>query len=177
MFSTASVVTAQDIPNTTDGVKIAFKTCKKKWTYLRTRMKNSYRLCRTRTKGLIQFGPFVTQSDIFQLVNKTNKCKVFHMGKWRYSSTIQDLDTRWRWEVSFTPQPLYHQGNCPRHPLNRKLGGPQNRSGRYGEDKNSCPCGESNPVSAAGTLSLYRPSYPGILFIIRSRSSVGIDVA
>jgi hypothetical protein len=29
------------------------------------------------------------------------------MGKWRYSSTIPDLGTRWRRVVSFTPRPLY----------------------------------------------------------------------
>jgi hypothetical protein len=29
------------------------------------------------------------------------------MGEWRYSSTILDLGTSWRWVVSFTPWPLY----------------------------------------------------------------------
>jgi hypothetical protein len=28
------------------------------------------------------------------------------MGEWRYSSTTLDLSTRWRWLVSFLPQPL-----------------------------------------------------------------------
>jgi hypothetical protein len=32
----------------------------------------------------------------------------------------------------------------PRYPLNRRLGGPQKRSGRGGEDS-SCPCRNSNP--------------------------------
>jgi hypothetical protein len=49
------------------------------------------------------------------------------MGEWRYSSTILDLGTRWRREVSFTPQPLYLRGNFPRYPLDGRLGGPQNR--------------------------------------------------
>jgi hypothetical protein len=31
-------------------------------------------------------------------------------GEWRYSSTFLDLDTRWRWVVSFTPLPLYPPG-------------------------------------------------------------------
>jgi hypothetical protein len=44
-------------------------------------------------------------------------------------------------------------GADPRCPLDRKLGGPQGRSGRYGEDKNL--------ASAARSLSLYRLSYPG----------------
>jgi hypothetical protein len=30
-----------------------------------------------------------------------------HMREWRYSSTILDLGTSWRWAISFTPQPLY----------------------------------------------------------------------
>jgi hypothetical protein len=31
-------------------------------------------------------------------------------GEWRYSSTILELDNRWRWVVRFTPQPLYPPG-------------------------------------------------------------------
>jgi hypothetical protein len=33
-----------------------------------------------------------------------------HMREWRYSCTILDVDTRWRWAVSFTPWPLYPMG-------------------------------------------------------------------
>jgi hypothetical protein len=51
---------------------------------------------------------------------------------------ILDLGTRWRWVVSFTPRPLYPQGNSPCYLLDRRLSGPQNRSGR-GEEKNSQP--------------------------------------
>jgi hypothetical protein len=29
------------------------------------------------------------------------------MAEWWYSSIILDLDTRWKWVVSFTPHPLY----------------------------------------------------------------------
>jgi hypothetical protein len=32
--------------------------------------------------------------------------------------------------VSFTPGPLYPQGKSPSYPLDRRLGGPQSRSGR-----------------------------------------------
>jgi hypothetical protein len=48
-----------------------------------------------------------------------------------------DLGTRWRWVVSFTPRPLYPQGKSPSYPLDRRLGGPQSRSGSGGEEKNS----------------------------------------
>jgi hypothetical protein len=44
------------------------------------------------------------------------------------------LSTRWKCVVSFSPLPLYPQGKSPRYPLDRKLGGPQSRSGRYGEE-------------------------------------------
>jgi hypothetical protein len=36
-------------------------------------------------------------------------------------------------------RPLYPQRKNPWYPLNRRLGGPQNRSGRGGEEKNSQP--------------------------------------
>jgi hypothetical protein len=35
------------------------------------------------------------------------------MGEWRYSSTILDLGTRWRWVVSYTPRPLYPEEILP----------------------------------------------------------------
>jgi hypothetical protein len=52
---------------------------------------------------------------------------------------ILDLGTRWRWVVSFTFLPHYTQGKSPRHPLVRRLGGPQSQSGRRGERKISFP--------------------------------------
>jgi hypothetical protein len=39
--------------------------------------------------------------------------------------------------ASFTPRPLYPQGNSPWYPLDRRLGGPQSQSGHGGEEKNS----------------------------------------
>jgi hypothetical protein len=64
------------------------------------------------------------------------------MGEWRYSSTIADLSTRWRWVASLTARLLYPWGNRFRYPLDRRLGGPQSRSGRCGEEK-ILPCLES----------------------------------
>jgi hypothetical protein len=59
---------------------------------------------------------------------------------------ILDLDTGWRWVVSFTPRPLYPQGKSLWYPSDRRLGGPQSRSGRGGEEKKSQPPPrESNP--------------------------------
>jgi hypothetical protein len=39
------------------------------------------------------------------------------MLKWKYSSIILDLGTRWRWMVSFTPRPFYLLEKSPRDPL------------------------------------------------------------
>jgi hypothetical protein len=50
---------------------------------------------------------------------------------------VLDLCTRWRWVISFTPRPLYLQGKSPWYPLDRRLGGTQNRSRRGGEEENS----------------------------------------
>jgi hypothetical protein len=52
---------------------------------------------------------------------------------------ILDLGTRWRRVVSFTARLLNPQGNSPWYPLNWRLGGPQSRSGRGGEEKDSQP--------------------------------------
>jgi hypothetical protein len=50
-----------------------------------------------------------------------------------------DLGTRWRRVVNFTPRPLYPRERAPGTHLDRRLGGPQSRSGRGGEEKNSQP--------------------------------------
>jgi hypothetical protein len=41
--------------------------------------------------------------------------------------------------------PLYHRDKSARYILDRRLGGPQSWPWRCGEEKNSCPCRESNP--------------------------------
>jgi hypothetical protein len=55
------------------------------------------------------------------------------------------LGTSWRWVVSFTPLPLYLRGKSPRYPLDRRLGGPQSRYGRRGEEKILDPTGTRTP--------------------------------
>jgi hypothetical protein len=51
--------------------------------------------------------------------------------------------------VSFTPLPLYSQRNFLRYPLDRRLGGPQSRSGRFGDEKNLSMQGiETGPSSS-----------------------------
>jgi len=58
---------------------------------------------------------------------------------------ILNLGTRWRWVVCFTPRPSYPRRKIGRYPLDRKLGGPQSRSGRGGEGKNSQPLPDIEP--------------------------------
>jgi hypothetical protein len=57
------------------------------------------------------------------------------MGEPRYSSVIFDLGSRWMWMVGFTPRSLYIRKKSSQYPLDR-LGGPQNRSGHCGDEKN-----------------------------------------
>jgi hypothetical protein len=59
-------------------------------------------------------------------------------GEWRYNSThsLTSVLDGGEWSASrpgrFTPR-----GKSPWYPLDRRLGGPQTRSGRSGEEKNS----------------------------------------
>jgi hypothetical protein len=49
--------------------------------------------------------------------------------------------------VSFTARQHYPKGKSPWYPLDRRLGGPQSRSGRGGEEKNSQPLpGLKHPI-------------------------------
>jgi hypothetical protein len=80
------------------------------------------------------------------------------IGERRYNSTILDLSTRRTWVASFTPRFILGRKN-PWYPLDRRLCGPQDRSGRCGDEKNPCLCRESNP-SPARNPSLHRLSYP-----------------
>jgi hypothetical protein len=50
--------------------------------------------------------------------------------------------------VSFTLRALYPRGKGPLHPLDRRLGGPQNRSGRSREEKILDPTGTRTPNSS-----------------------------
>jgi hypothetical protein len=70
------------------------------------------------------------------------------IGEWRYTSTHSLTSALDGGEWSplhpgrFTPQ-----GKSPWYPLDRRLGGPQSRSGRRGEEKIPSPRRESNPMT------------------------------
>jgi hypothetical protein len=60
------------------------------------------------------------------------------------------------------------QGKNPRYPLDRRLGGPQSRSGRCGLEKNLLPLPGIEPqISSrlASIPSLYRFNYPDPLYV------------
>jgi hypothetical protein len=71
------------------------------------------------------------------------------VGQWRYSSTILNLGTRWRWVVKFTHLPLYSRGKNPRYSLDRRMSGPQGLLDAVEKRKISCPCQESSSVRLA----------------------------
>jgi hypothetical protein len=67
-----------------------------------------------------------------------------------------DLGTTWRSVVSFTPRQFYTQGNSSYYSLGRKLGGPQSRSGRGGEENNSQPLLGLEPPRNHATILFQR---------------------
>jgi hypothetical protein len=71
-------------------------------------------------------------------------------------SHFLDLSTSCRSVVSFPPLRLSSRGKSPRYPLEKRLGGPQSRYGRHGE--NSWPYWDSNsdPLVVQPVESLYR---------------------
>jgi hypothetical protein len=69
-----------------------------------------------------------------------------------------------RWVFSFTYSSLYPQGKTPRCPLNRRLGGPQYRSGRRAEERILDPTGAQTPIPL---LSIpYPVAVPATLFLL-----------
>jgi hypothetical protein len=82
---------------------------------------------------------------------------LLHEGVWGSgctSSHLLHLGTSWRQAVSFTPLPLYLRGKIPRHPLDRRLGGPQSRSGLRAEEKVHDPTGTRTPSSSPAHILL-----------------------
>jgi hypothetical protein len=75
---------------------------------------------------------------------------------------ILALGTRWRWVVSFMHRTLYPQGKRSRYTLDRRMCGPQIRSGRGGEERNSQPLPGTEPYNPdRAARSLVASSYHG----------------
>jgi hypothetical protein len=84
--------------------------------------------------------------------------------------------------VSFTPRPLYPRGKSPRYPLDRRLGGPQSRSGRGGEKKHSRPLPELEPPIIQPVAQRYTTDLPWLrptslrpILILSSNRQLGIS--
>jgi hypothetical protein len=84
-----------------------------------------------------------------------------------------DLGTRCRWVVNFTPLPLYPQGKSLLYPLDRRLGGPQNRSERGGEGQNSQPLPGLEPLILKWLCVCWLPSLQASSDSIGSRLRAG----
>jgi hypothetical protein len=98
-------------------------------------------------------------------------------------SRLFDLGTCWRWVVSFTPRPFYPpatlpSGKEPRYPLDRRLSGPQNWSGRHREKKILVPTITRTPTprSSNRSQSVYRLFYPGSPTDLCLNSPMCLDV-
>jgi hypothetical protein len=89
------------------------------------------------------------------------------MGEWRYNSTIHDLNTRWRWIVSFMLRPYNPQRKEPRS--TRWIWGwvgPGIGLDAVEKRKISCVCLELNPRCPDLNPSLYQLSYPGSIGLL-----------
>jgi hypothetical protein len=78
---------------------------------------------------------------------------------------ILDPGTRWRWVVSFMLRPLCPRGKSPWYPLDRRLDGPQSRSGRGGEEKNSQLQPELEPPITQTVAQRYTTELSWLLFV------------
>jgi hypothetical protein len=89
---------------------------------------------------------FIVKGKVVPVLNYLSSTPWRRMGEWVYRSKFFFyFYTSWRWVVSFTPQPLYPRGRSPRYPLD-KLGGPQSRSGRRGDEDILDPIGHLKPI-------------------------------
>jgi hypothetical protein len=84
---------------------------------------------------MVPVGPIVL------VPGKDKKVKCSLWGSRYIDPHFLDLGTSWRWMVSFTLRPLYPWEENPRYLLDRRLGGPQSRSRRCGEEKILDPTG------------------------------------
>jgi hypothetical protein len=73
-------------------------------------------------------------------------CLTEHYAMETYGECFLDLD------LGCTPLPLYPRGKLTRYQLHRRLGGPQSRSGRYGEEEILDPTGTRSPAPLPSNL-------------------------
>jgi hypothetical protein len=105
---------------------------------------------------------------------KLSLCCEDVLGSGGIAPHIIDLSTRWRCVVSFMPWPLHPQGKSPWYPLDRRLCGPQNRSGN-GEEKNSQPLPGLRPLIIQSIAQHYTTELSWLPIIWRVAANVLIS--
>jgi hypothetical protein len=94
------------------------------------------------------------------------------IGEWRNSFINLDFGTWWGWVVSFTPLPLY-----PQFSLDMRLGGPQSRSGHFGEEKHLAPTGNRTSAVHIFQCTLYNEPFVVRFFTISQAYRDGYPVS
>jgi hypothetical protein len=90
------------------------------WTsdQLLARPLTKHRTAQTQNKHIYTHQTSIPWVGFEPTITASEQAKTVHG---RINPRFLDLDTSWRWVVSFTPRPLYR-----RYPLDRRLSGPQN---------------------------------------------------
>jgi len=83
--------------------------------------------------------------------------KVYRAANVQLHSSTTSATAGWK-VISLTPRPLFPLGKSPRHPLNRRLGGPQSRSGCFAEISDHSPTVQTRIVQPV-VQSLHRLRY------------------
>jgi hypothetical protein len=122
--------------------------CKKKKKKKTLKPLNRFRLIFVQTVFILK----LSQEILHIFTSNFLKCiipQICHEGVWGSGCIgphFLDLGTTWGWVVSFTPPSLYPRGKSPRSLLDRRLDGPQSRSGRRGEEKILDPTATRTPT-------------------------------
>jgi hypothetical protein len=92
---------------------------------------------------------------------------------YRNKSTVLriNLDTRWRWVITFMPRPPYSRSKDPQYHMDRRMGEPDSRSGRSGKGRRShhYPWRDKNHGRPARSLAciLTKLPRPACLLVIK----------
>jgi hypothetical protein len=106
------------------------------WTYIALALWNQLRSLSKHTEAAnIAQGKGIVIPGLYYVLTMPWR----RMREWRCSFGIFYLCTRWTLMVSFTALPLYPRKKSAQYWLDRRLGGPESRSGRSGEEKNFLP--------------------------------------
>jgi len=72
---------------------------------------------------------------LFPCLTKYHAMKTYYRNK---STVLRiNLDTRWRWVITFMPRPPYSRSKDPQYHMDRRMGEPDSRSGRSGKGRRS----------------------------------------